>query len=159
MEWRSGRVANFCKSLKCPTAAPSELHALEHLKHVVEHGQHDHVALHQPASVQGCSLRISDYLSCQALWEKVKVFVTGDFCNYKFRCVQWPRYGGPGDESHLCFEQICGHLQISVWNWIKAEHYVVIQDLSDLRKQLSIRTYDVRMESCFQRSDKSWITT
>ena len=37
-------------------AAPSELHALEHLKHGVEQGQHDHVALHQPVSIQGCSL-------------------------------------------------------------------------------------------------------
>ena len=42
--------------LKCPAAAVSELHALEHLKHGVEHGQHDYVALHQPASVQGHSL-------------------------------------------------------------------------------------------------------
>ena len=48
-------------------AVPSELQALEHLKHGVEHGQHDHLALHQLASVQGRSLRISDYLSCQAL--------------------------------------------------------------------------------------------
>ena len=44
--------------------AVSELRALEHLKHGVEHGQHDHLALHQLASVQGRSLRISDYLSC-----------------------------------------------------------------------------------------------
>ena len=43
------------------------LHALEHLKHGVKHGQHDHLALHQLASIQGCSLRITDYLSCQAL--------------------------------------------------------------------------------------------
>ena len=50
-----------------PAAAPSELRVLEHLKHVVEHGQHDHVALHQPASVQGRSLRFSDYPSCRAL--------------------------------------------------------------------------------------------
>ena len=57
---------NFCKRLKCPAAAPSELCVLEHLKHGVEHGQHDHVALHQPASVQGCSLRISNSLPCQA---------------------------------------------------------------------------------------------
>ena len=66
---------------------PSESRALEHLKHGVEHGQHDHVALHQPASVQGRSLRISDYLSCRALLGKVKTFVSGDFCSYKFRCV------------------------------------------------------------------------
>ena len=43
------------------------LRALEHLKHGVEHGQHDHLALHQLASVQGRSLRISDYLSCRVL--------------------------------------------------------------------------------------------
>ena len=40
----------------------SELRALEHLKHGVKHGQHDHLALHQLASVQDRSLRISDYL-------------------------------------------------------------------------------------------------
>ena len=57
-------LQNFCKRLKCPAAAISELCVLEHLKHGVEHGQHDHLALHQLASVQGCSLRISDYLSC-----------------------------------------------------------------------------------------------
>ena len=44
----------------CPAAAVSELRMLEHLKHVVEHGQHDHVALHQPAAVQGHPLRIRD---------------------------------------------------------------------------------------------------
>ena len=33
---------------------------LEHLKHGVEHSQHDHVALHQPATVQGHPLRICD---------------------------------------------------------------------------------------------------
>ena len=52
------------ENLKLLKKAPSELHVLEHLKHGVKHGQHDHVALHQPASVQGCSPRIRDYLYC-----------------------------------------------------------------------------------------------
>ena len=49
---------------------------------------HDHLALHQLASVQSCSLRTSNYMSYWVLWGKGKVFVLGDFCNYKFRCVQ-----------------------------------------------------------------------
>ena len=44
----------------------SLLRMLEHIEHGVEHRQHDNVALDQPASVQGWSLRISNFLSCQA---------------------------------------------------------------------------------------------
>ena len=47
-------------------AAPSELCMLEHLKHVVEHGQHDHVALHQSATIQGHPLRISGFCLVEA---------------------------------------------------------------------------------------------
>ena len=49
------------KSLKRPATAPSELHVLEHLKHGVNHGRHDHVALHQPAIV------ISDFCLVQPI--------------------------------------------------------------------------------------------
>ena len=51
LEKQGEQILNFCKKLKAPAAAPSELRVLEHLKHGVEHGQHDHIALHQPASV------------------------------------------------------------------------------------------------------------
>ena len=59
-------ICHRSKRLKCPAAVVPELRVLEHLKHGVEHGHHDHLALHQLASVQGRSLRISDYLSCRA---------------------------------------------------------------------------------------------
>ena len=75
-------------------AAPSELDLLEDLKCGVNHGQHDRVALHQPASVQGRSLRFSDFLSCRAQKMKVKTFVSGDFCISNVHCVQWVRSGG-----------------------------------------------------------------
>ena len=59
------------KTCVAPKAQPPELSAfykelsvLEQLKHAVEHGQHDQVALHQQATVQGRSQRISNSLSC-----------------------------------------------------------------------------------------------
>ena len=59
-EGTAWQIQNFRKRLKCPAAAPSELRVLKHLKYGVKHGQHDHVALHQPAAVQGHPLRICD---------------------------------------------------------------------------------------------------
>ena len=49
----------FVKVLDLPPHASSELRRLEHLKHGVEHGQHDHVALHQPSEVIPSELVIS----------------------------------------------------------------------------------------------------
>ena len=42
------QIKNFCKKLKYPAAAPSELGVLEHHKHGVKHGQLYHVALNLP---------------------------------------------------------------------------------------------------------------
>ena len=59
----------------CLAAAVSELHMLEHLKHGVEHGQHDHFALHQRATIQGHPLRISGFCHVEAKTESENIWL------------------------------------------------------------------------------------
>ena len=59
-----------------PTTTVFYLHML---KHGVEYGNHDQVALHQPATAVGCPQRISDFLLCQVQQRKVKTVVSLDF--------------------------------------------------------------------------------
>ena len=66
-------------------AAPSELRVLEH---GVEHGQHGHVALHQPASVKGHPLRICN-LYCRTHLKKVKTDVSLEFSFTEVYKVHW----------------------------------------------------------------------
>ena len=80
---------------KCPAAAPSELLVFEHLKHGVEHGQHDHVALNQRAIVQGLPLRISGFCLVQLIawkWKQMShwilPFLTSAKCKGMMSIIQ-----------------------------------------------------------------------
>ena len=83
------KVTKTCVAIK---ARLLELRVLEHLKHGGEHGQHDQVALHQLATVQGGPLRISDFCLVELINEKwnqmyQETFVTlsSAVCNGKWK--------------------------------------------------------------------------
>ena len=53
---------------------------LEHVEHGVKHGQHDHVTLHQPATIRGCPLKIGERIK-REMSKETLVFLNSTVCS------------------------------------------------------------------------------